>query len=469
MSNISGNPSILSSNNNIVISSLSNTSTLFTQTLCNAGTIITSNLNIQNQGVGILQVGQNASYPLINTSMQLINSNAFFEIASAAGPGSFSTSAIQQDIVMRSSGGGRIHLQTGGGSAGVTISNNYIGINNPSPTNQLDVIGTVNFSSNLTVNGCIQALNTGALLGRVYDDTCTGGTYLARFSGRPYLTSLVQSFNWPSTNPIINNTNQYVSVRFIGYISVNTTDTYTFAIGVDDNFTLYINHTLVSSFTGTGPFVSNQYTGSISLTANVYYPFLAEFTNYMGGAGFQINWKNTTTQTSYVNLAHGTSGVSFAYDNLESSPNQLGTLYVSGNYQSPSHQLLTGGYAARVDNVSTWSTWSDARLKSNIVPIVDGLEKITQLMPISYEWIRPQAHGGKKNGVSFIAQEFSAVFPSCVHSSQPTQLEADLIPDGQCLSINQDIVPHLVASIKELNSEVKELKRQIKLLENILE
>ena len=92
---------------------------------------------------------------------------------------------------------------------------------------------------------------------------------------------------------------------------------------------------------------------------------------------------------------------------------------------------------------------SDARLKKNIQPIQDPLEKINQLNGYSYNWKDPQADPSTQMGL--LAQELQKVYPELVKQY-----------DKGILSVNyMGLIPVLIESIKEQEKRIKELKRKL--------
>lgn len=80
------------------------------------------------------------------------NGQARFEVGIPEAPGNYSTSADIGDAVIRTiQSSGKIHLQNGSGSAGMTISNNnFVGIGTASPERRLDVRGSVRVGDGTT-------------------------------------------------------------------------------------------------------------------------------------------------------------------------------------------------------------------------------------------------------------------------------------------------------------------------------
>jgi hypothetical protein len=107
--------------------------------------------------------------------------------------------------------------------------------------------------------------------------------------------------------------------------------------------------------------------------------------------------------------------------------------------------------AGRIDaenDVVAFST-SDMRFKTNITPISNALEKITQIGGYEFDWIPNQElHGFEGHDVGVIAQEIEKVLPEVVK-------ERD---NGYKAVKYEKIVPLLIEAIKEQQKQIDELK-----------
>jgi len=108
--------------------------------------------------------------------------------------------------------------------------------------------------------------------------------------------------------------------------------------------------------------------------------------------------------------------------------------------------LDVSGNAVFRNNVTAYS---DARLKTNVETITNALDTVSKMRGVTYERI----DSGTK-GVGVIAQEMKEVLPEVV-------MEAS--SDDEFMSVAYgNIVGVLIEAIKELKSEIEELKGQIK-------
>ena len=98
------------------------------------------------------------------------------------------------------------------------------------------------------------------------------------------------------------------SVQWIGYFKPTTTETYTFFTSSDDASYVWIGNNAISGFTTTNSTVNNgglhgntERSGTISLTAQQYYPIRIQFGEQSGGDVLTFNYSTPTiTKTTNV-------------------------------------------------------------------------------------------------------------------------------------------------------------------------
>lgn len=105
---------------------------------------------------------------------------------------------------------------------------------------------------------------------------------------------------------------------------------------------------------------------------------------------------------------------------------------------------------------NSWGTFSDARLKDICGNIVDGLSKITQLNPVTFNY--KEDPSGQALRFGFIAQEVQPIFPEIIN--------ADNSPNHWLSMQEEPLIPWLVACIKQLNEKITTLESRIESLEN---
>ena len=133
---------------------------------------------------------------------------------------------------------------------------------------------------------------------------------------------------------------------------------------------------------------------------------------------------------------------------------------------NPGYDLHVNGSAGKTGGGS-WSNSSDRRLKQNVAPVNNGLDLLSKLNPVHYEWINPDLHGGHQSEMGFIAQEVRKHFPKWVQEHDPEGEDKKLIPDRQKalnLTLPFDFDALLVSAIKELKEENDRLRMELKSL-----
>jgi Chaperone of endosialidase len=130
-----------------------------------------------------------------------------------------------------------------------------------------------------------------------------------------------------------------------------------------------------------------------------------------GNKGYIEHKGNNTTTENFViqssrsgdgtNYTHfiidPTSGFSFMSTGTGNNSVGIGTA-------SPSQLLTVNGNAGNTTGV--WVNNSDERLKKNIQPLGNFLEKLTELRPVTFEWKDPKKLNAKEGKhIGFIAQE----------------------------------------------------------------
>ena len=126
-----------------------------------------------------------------------------------------------------------------------------------------------------------------------------------------------------------------------------------------------------------------------------------------------------------------------------------GSIHTSGSLGVGMAANSTIGRIDAKNDVVAFST-SDKRLKDNITPIENALNKISQVQGIEFDWVEKEGvHGNEGHDVGVIAQEIEKVLPEVVTTRD----------NGYKAVKYEKIIPLLVEAIKELQAEVQELKK----------
>jgi hypothetical protein len=148
---------------------------------------------------------------------------------------------------------------------------------------------------------------------------------------------------------------------------------------------------------------------------------------------------STTKNTnSIVRLAVGASNADVNIHLTDVTANDYvvggnnGGLYCMSNTQGV--RLASGG--------TSWASDSDERLKENLIPISNALNKVNTLRAVTGNYIDDK---DKRSRSFLIAQDVQAVLPEAIDATNPERLGLQYT----------DVIPLLVASIKELNAKVE--------------
>lgn len=267
---------------------------------------------------------------------------------------------------------------------------------------------------------------------------------------------------------------------------------------IDGNFVSLNNNKLESSWTGNTSIVTlgTVTTGTWNATTiatNRGGTGLTSFTS--GGAVYATSTSALTTGTLPVTaggtgltsvtngqLLIGNAGGTFTAATLTGTSNRVTVTVGSGSITlsvpqdiATSSNVQFGSFGVgtaasgtageiRATNQIT-SYYSDERLKENIQPISDALEKVLQLRGVTYQPNSiAESYGYKKeNMVGVLAQDVEKVLPEAV---KPAPFDIMLFENTEISRSGENyktvqyekLVPLLIEAIKELNKEVQQLK-----------
>ncbi len=138
------------------------------------------------------------------------------------------------------------------------------------------------------------------------------------------------------------------------------------------------------------------------------------------------------------------------------SNNNFWDQYYDGNTENLTF-AFNGNNRASIDAATgAYAQLSDRRVKKNIQPLPQTLEKLMQLQPVSYHYRDQPEDSGKSLG--FIAQEVEALFPQLVH--QQGEYKALYYSEFSVVAIQ---------ALQEQQAHLKLLQEQIEILKNQVE
>jgi len=108
-----------------------------------------------------------------------------------------------------------------------------------------------------------------------------------------------------------------------------------------------------------------------------------------------------------------------------------------------------------------YTTTSDYRLKENVEPLTNALDKVAQMRPVKWKW-KNQNDGGE----GFIAHELAEICPLAVTGKKDGMEKDGVTPRYQGVDTSF-LVATLTAAIQELKAELDSVKAELKTLKGV--
>jgi hypothetical protein len=151
-------------------------------------------------------------------------------------------------------------------------------------------------------------------------------------------------------------------------------------------------------------------------------------------------------------------GFSFAGGQQVSSTNNDTNLILNMSGGSSNAHVLFRSNGGNTGNVSTngsavsFNTGSDYRLKENVIPLKEGLDRINKLKPVQFDWKKSQ-----ETDEGFIAHEVQKIVPYVVKGEKDGE-EIQTMDYGK-------LTPLLVKAVQEQQTLIESLTARIEELE----
>jgi hypothetical protein len=432
--------------------------------------VILGSSSIQNVSSSTLNIGTNLITVAVNQPSVRFGGIAVIDSGSAGASGSFLYDSVQDEFIFVHRGNGTnvtsSHFVLGPETYDNLGNETYL-TNNRLPkgtgkehlvdSNISDDGTTVNITGALTVTGNITGpirATNGLVSGSsqitlqsttgftAYDTalaTITGSLILSASNDASKFTTLATTTG--SINTSLSNLNTFSgsALTRLTALEVETSNLESFTSSINTTIKTRLNAETVVS--GSGQINVASTTGDIALGTRTSGNYVATIT---AGTGV-----SSTGATTGEGIAHTISiGQAVATtDNVRFASIGVG--------------MAASGTAGRIDaanDIVAFST-SDIRLKENITPIPNAIEKIRKISGNTYDWKAElkDVHGYEGNDVGVIAQEVEAVLPQLVQDR-----------DNGYKAVKYDkLVALLIEGIKEqqqhidnLTIQVEELKKQ---------
>ena len=191
--------------------------------------------------------------------------------------------------------------------------------------------------------------------------------------------------------------------------------------------------------------VENFGASSVKLTSSGSFGFVATEHQFLLGA------TQAMTLDASGNLLVGTASVGGVFDTKFYLSSNSGTnKWAVGPYSTATNFAIiptpgTGGVYLSGTSATSWTAYSDERLKDIIEPITNALTKVGSLRSVIGKFKGDEANTRRP---FLIAQDLQSALPEAVDASNPDRL-------GVAYT---DVIPLLVAAIKELTARVQTLE-----------
>lgn len=182
------------------------------------------------------------------------------------------------------------------------------------------------------------------------------------------------------------------------------------------------------------------------------------------GASIDLNGRATGNvgRIGYIASTGVTNGTSAHYFGTR---NAAGTIVFLGEIYSNGSMTLQGAAGTCNLNTGTGATscTSDARLKRDVTPIGDALEKLKSIKGIFYRWndkadTADHILDKETRRIGVLAQDVQKVFPEAVQEGENGYLMVSL----------EALIPALIESVKELDAQNQSLRSKVDDLETRL-
>jgi hypothetical protein len=363
--------------------------------------------------------------------------------------------------------GGNLWLGANGSNRVYILNNGNVGISTTSPASKLHISGST--SSMLRIESQDNSDSTPI----VYIEGNKGGSS----SATAVLVELKSNIDVRARG--INMTTADSNARWFAGVSYNGGSTSGYQIGYDDSanrLPYYIQSSSLFIDTSRNVMIGGTSPGG-KLTIDpggTTYSIYAINQGLSWGSGIRIQAANANNGYFVMAFVSGSqygslqAGDTSAYRNI-SLNHQGGNVGIGTT--SPSYKADISGstrvlWALAVGNIAPSATkgridaendvvafsTSDMRFKTNITPISNALEKITQIGGYEFDWIPNQElHGFEGHDVGVIAQEIEKVLPEVIKERN----------SGYKAVKYEKIVPLLIEAIKEQQKQIDELKNLI--------
>jgi len=340
-------------------------------------------------------------------------------------------------------------------------SSGNVGIGTSSPSTKLQVtssaatINAISMTGSTTAGTYLQMTTTGGIFTAGLDSSTASVFGNAAYSGNLYMSGAYPMLFWT-------NAAERMRIDSSGNVGIGTNSP---GYKLDVYGNLRCSGPTNGSVIVDGAAAGNPYVGFAQSNA------LGSYIQMVGTAGSNelltnVNGAERMRINSSGSVMIGTTGVfnsgkqciAFSGDvsqglNIRNNADRPSDVYVGfyNAYGTNTGTITSGGSS------TSYNTSSDYRLKDNVQPLTNALDKVLALKPVTYLW----KTGGEDNG--FIAHELQAVLPNAVSGEKDAvDKDGNIKPQGVDYS---KIVATLTAAIQEQQALITDLTTRLAALE----
>jgi hypothetical protein len=411
---------------------------LWNSTGLGIGTITPSaQLTVKGSGTGVVDIGGWVS----DNNYGAIYLNGDFSVGTNY---NFVSSPIDKNLYINRPTGNQISFRMNNTNQMVLDSNGRLGIGTTSPSAQLSVKSTG--TGVVDIGEYVSNSTYGAIY--LNGDFSVGGNY--NFASSPTDKDLyINRPNGQNMRFRMNNADQML-INASGYVGIGTTSPQR---PLDVVGTINDLGASVAATIGIGSWTGLHF--GYRADSNEYRKSAIVFERTDGAARGKIHILNDSAADS------GNAVLADAKLTIdENGKVGIGTT-------SPSYQLQLSTDSAAKPSTNTWTIASDARVKENIKNYSKGLETLTKLNPITYDYNGKAGFNSEvKNNIGLIAQDVLDILPESI-STYKTKLNSEDAEETELYNFNSHALTYvMINSIKELVSEINKLKEEIKVLKS---
>ena len=313
------------------------------------------------------------------------------------------------------------------------------------------VVGTqAAYSMSANTSGYVSAL--GYQAGYSYNGADSFGSIFVGYkSGYATTTATNNSFLGASAG-VANTTGSFNTALGAASLYSNTTASGNTAVGYQAGYSnttgtrnTFLGRTAGLSSTGDNNTFVGYSAGNVSTGVNN--TFVGGYNSSFGAAGGDMT---TGSKNTIIGTYTGNQG---GLDIRTSSNN----IVLSDGDGSIAANWATGGGWYQLNNSAVWSVTSDARLKKDVQDITNGLEIITALRPVEFNYIISGKHDK-----GFLAQEYELVLPDQITNEDNGTADVKALTNGEPVKgIQRNLDPYFVSAIKTLTAKVEQLTAEI--------